>query len=234
MTFTPTIYDWRASVEPMSQMFRAGGTSVAGGMTLGGASAESPEPGGRSELLLEFGPLAGSSANLDASWLVSRLIGGNVMRVRLWAPTVQLVADAALGGNTGLGVNWANNLRWANNLGWAFDPSAAVTVAGAKGATSFTADLVSYGRVLSIGHVVGFHLSGLDFAHVVTDISYSAANAATVTVSPPLRRAVTTSDRMLFRPTMLAVCSNAREVATNFKFGTQMALNAVRMVEALV
>jgi len=213
MTYTPTIYDWPSSVEPHSQYFRAAGGSVAGGMTLGGASVENPEPGGRAELFLEFDRLAADAANLDASWLLSRMTGGNVMRVPLWTPSAQIVSDEALGG---------------------VGTTAVVTVAGTKGGTTFKAALAPYGRVLNEGHVIGFTLGGYEFAHMVMSVSYNGSDVATIGVSPPLRRAVTTSDVMTFRPTMLVTCPNARDVATNYRFGIAIQLNAMRMVEAMV
>lgn len=234
MTYTPTIYDWRTSVEPISQLFLAPSQSVSGGMLLGGASYENPEPGGRAELRLEFVPFANANTNLDASWLATRIQNGNIMRIRLWGPTPQLVSDAALGVSAPLGLNWSNGKGWANGYGWEVNPSADITVAGVKGGTTFTANLNPFGQVLQIGHVIGFSLSGLDFAHLVTDISYSANNRATVTVSPPLRRDVPGSARMLFRPVMLATCINGADVATNFKRGNVMAFNDARFVEALV
>lgn len=234
MTYVPVIYDWRSTIVPVDQVFRAGGNAVAGGMTLGGASVESPEPGGRGELVLEVAALANANSNLDASWTVSRLLNGAVFRVRLFSPTVQLVPDSALGGSTELGVMWSNGLGWAGNVPWAFDPSASVTAIAAKGSQSFTVDMAALGQVLGLGHVIGFRLEGYDFAHVVTDIGYSAANVATVTVSPPLRRALAVGSAMKFRPSFTCTCVNAREVMGTFNYGTSMKLATLRMVEVML
>jgi len=233
MTYTPTIYNWRDTVQPKAQVFRAGGTAVAGGMTLGGASVVSPEAGGRGELMMEFDPLAIAGSNLDASWLASRMMNGNAFKIKLFAPSVQLVAAADLGGLDD-GVMWSNNLPWDNGLGWAFAPSADITVGGAKGSEQFKVNLNPFGQVLQIGHVIGFTIDGYDFTHIVMDISYPANNRATVTVNPPLRRQVTTDDKMLFRPSMTATCVNAREVMGNYIYGITMQLAPMRWVETLV
>ena len=232
MTYTPTIYDWRDDVQPLDQFFRAGGASVAGGMTLGGASIENPEPGGRAELMMNFSRLALASANLNASWTLSRILNGSVMRIRLFLPSVQIVTDAALGIVSTAGVTWSNALPWSSGQPWRANPSAPITAAASKGASTFTCDMSGPGQALKIGHVIGFHVE-YDFAHVVTDIAYSSANEATVTVQPPLRRALTTANQVLFRPVMLVTCANARDVADNFRWGQSMALNSAKFVEAL-
>lgn len=230
MPYTPAIYDWRTTCAPIDQVFIAGGLSIAGGMTLGGAAVSNPEPGGRAELRLSFVTFPTVEANLDASWTVSRILSGSVMRIRLWE-TVQLVPWADLD-ITDEGQTWANGQPWANDENWRASPYAPVSTA-AKGSETFTVDLSVTGQILKIGHVIGFFLDGYDFAHVVMDIEPDGDDAI-VTVAPPLRRALTSSDRMLFRPAMLVVCQNAAEVAGTFASGRHMQLGAARMVECLV
>ena len=122
MTYTPVIYDWPLLVEPISQTFRAGGTAVAGGMTLGGISVINPEPGGRAELAMDFPQFANEDVNLAASWVMSRVLNGATMRVRIFSPSVQLLSDSVLGVTTASGVTWSNNLGWLG-APWAADPS---------------------------------------------------------------------------------------------------------------
>lgn len=234
MTYVPVIYDWRDTVVPVKQVFIAGGQSLDGGMTLGGASVENPEPGGRAELRLEFDPFATAATNLDASYLASRMLNSAVFRIRLWQPTVQLLSDTILGGSTDLGANWSNNLGWDSDIPWAFEPSSAITLGGAKGATQFRYDTADFGRVLKVGHVIGLRKDGYDFAHMVVDISYPSINRALLTVEPPLRRTIIAADRILFRPAILATCVNAREVVGNFIYGTSLSFGPARFVEALV
>jgi hypothetical protein len=234
MTYSPTIYDWRDTVLPFKQVFLAGGTAVSGGMTIGGAAVESPEPGGRSELRLEFGSIAGRDANIDASWLASRLLNNNVFRIRLWQPTAQLMTDADLGGSTDAGTLFSSDTAFDGDVPWLFDPSSPVTLGAEAGETSFRYNDSGYGRKLRVGHVIGFRKDGYDFAHVVTDINYPTTNRTEVEVSPPLRRRITTSDRVLFRPAMLATCVNAREAVGTYLYGTTMGFGPMRFVEALV
>jgi hypothetical protein len=234
MTYTPIIYDWRDTVLPYKQVFFAGGTAMHGGMTIGGVSVMSPEPGGRAELRLEFAPIADATANLDASWLASRLMNGNIFRIRLFSPTVQLVPDSDLNGSTENGVNWSNNLGWEGDVPWAFDPKVGVVYTANAGATMITLNFVALGRVLKIGHLIGFRVGGYDFTHKVVDVSYDARDKATVTMEPPLRREVSFLDVAYLRPAMLATCVNAREAVGNFLHGTTMSFGPMRFVEALV
>ena len=228
MTYSPAIYDWRPEVQPIDQLFRAGGVSVQGGMTLGGVSVENPEPGGRGELLFRFPMLALASANLSASWTLSRILNGAIMRIPLYSPCVQLIADAALGVTSG--ITWAGGYTWAGGIKWRFDPFALTTVAALKGAASVKVNMAALGRVADIGHLIGFG----DVTHVIMDISYTAGNVATIAISPPLRKAQPVNSRCRFRPSMVATCTNAKDVADNFRNGRNMALNPARFVEAIL
>ena len=96
MTYSPEIYDWRSTIIPASQVLVAGGQAVQGGFTLGGAVSESPEPGGRAVLSVAFNAMR-TVAELDASWTMSRLMDGSIMRVPIFA-SPQLVTDVAIGG----------------------------------------------------------------------------------------------------------------------------------------
>ncbi|APX88642.1 hypothetical protein BV394_01940 [Brevirhabdus pacifica] len=231
MSYSPVIYDWRSDCVPLSQVFRAGGRANEGGMTLGGINVVSPAPGGRGELHLEFGPFATTAANKAASWTISRMMNGAIMRIGLWN-SVQLVPNSALGISNGL--TWSNGQTWSSGAFWRSRPSAAITAAAGRGTTTLTADLGTYGEIVEIGHVVGVKAGGFEFAHMVEEISYDASDVATMTVSPPLRRAVTTSDTLQFRPSMLVQCMNAREVMNNFQSGRHMAFSKAEFVEALV
>ena len=229
------IYNWRPEVEPINQVFIAGGTSIDGGITTGGISVQSPEPGGRAELRMDFVQFANESTNLEASWTISRILNGNVMRVPLYSPSVQLISNETLGITGTEEILWANGFPWANGLGWASRPGAPITTGGDEGDTTFTADTTGILNSIQRGHVLGFCIGGYDWACIVMDVSYNASGTrASCTVEPPLRRAVTTSDRVLFRPKMLVTCVNARDVAGNFRLGRVMQLNSARLVEFLL
>ena len=86
MTYSPVIYDWRKSIPVSDQIFSAGGTSIGGGVTLGGALVEHPEPGGRAALSMTVGPFKNNHImNRDASWSMTALKNGAVFRIRLCA-----------------------------------------------------------------------------------------------------------------------------------------------------
>lgn len=231
MTYTPTIYDWPADCAPVDQVFRAGGQAIEGGMTVGGTMGLNPEPGGRAELHLNFSTFVTDAANRAASWLISRITNGAIMRIRL-SDTVQLVPWADLDIDAS-GQAWANGEPWSGGALWRSSPFAPVAAAGLKGEEQVAIDLSLLGDVVKIGHVLGFFLDGYDFAHVVMDVDYDAG-AATVTISPPLRRDVAAGERLLFRPSMLVTCKNAPEVAGTFRRGVHMSLNSAKLVEALV
>ena len=109
-----------------------------------------------------------------------------------------------------------------------------VAASALRGEEFVAVNLAAFGRILRPGHVVGFNLGGYAFAHVVMAASYTAADVATLQVSPPLRRDVTTSDRLQFRPSLTATCSNAREAAGTFSRGRHMTLSEISWVETLV
>ena len=192
---------------------------------------ESPEPGGRAELHMTFAPFATEKANKDASWTISRMMGGDIFRIPLYE-TVQLVSGASLSAPSG-GLTWSNGQKWSNGQFWAWKPVAEVNASALKGASQVQVDVGSSGEVIELGHVVGFKDGSYDFSHVVMDVSYSGT-VATLTLEPPLRRAVTTATSMQFRPSMLVQCVNAPEVMGRFRSGRHMAFNAALFVEALV
>ena len=222
---TGAIYDWRTLVAPINQLFRAGDQPISGGMVAGGASYINPEPGGRGELFMEFHPLASIEANRQASWTISRALGGAIFRVPIY-DSVQLVGATDLGGPTG-GLMWSNGQPWSNGQGWRYDPQAPVTVAALAGTTEVQVDLSGFGEVLNLGHVIGFG----DVTHIVENIDYDDSTVATIEISPPLRADLTTSDELRFRPVMLATISNAREFANTFTSGRHVRLGSTRFVE---
>ncbi|SDI95734.1 hypothetical protein [Salipiger marinus] len=229
----PPIYDWRSRLCNVGQVFLQPGQSDMGGMTLGGFLTENPEPGGRYHLRMSFPPFWKDRArNKDASWTITRLSAGAIMRIPL-LPSVQLVSAADLGG-TDAGQPWANGEPWANSENWGWRPAAPVAASAARGSASFQADLSEFGQVLVIGDVIGFSQGNLDFAHKVMDISYSAGDVATISVSPPLRRAVTTDDAMQFRPRVMVVCRNAASALVGLTRRNRISLGELQFVEALL
>ena len=236
MTYSPVVYSWRSSLVPLDQTYRAGGQATAGGLTLGGAMISNPEPGGRGELNMAFSTFTSEAQNLDASWTISQILNNAIIRIPIFGYTVQLLSSVAAGGTAtdDMGIPWDNNENWDNGMGWEWNPTVPVTATALKGETSVIVDMSALGEVLGIGHVIGFNEGGYDFAHKVMDISYDAGDIAMLTISPPLRRDLTLSSEMTFRPKMLVTCSNAREVGGLFMRGRHMAFSAANFVEALV
>ena len=234
MTYTPVIFDWPSDLLWVDQTFYAGDLPIQGGMTLGGAAIENPEPGGRGKLLLRFPPQANTSSNLSASWALTQMQSGAVFRIAIGNPCVQLVTDAVLGINTSVGTTWSAGQTWANGLGWAADPSVRVTKAAAMGATQVTVNIGPFPRALKIGHVIGFFGQGVDTTHMVANIDYSLASFPVVTIKPPLRRALTTTDRLRFRPKILVTNPDAKSAVSAARQGRVIELGLMNMVEALI
>lgn len=234
MAIVPTIYDWRLSCAPIDQIFRAGGEAGQGGITLGGFVSENPQPGGRGELVMNFAPFATEEANLDASWTVSRITNGSIMRVPFYR-SVQLVPLADIGG-AGLenGVPWDNDQPWDNGQNWKFEPRAPVVEIAKRGSTHIKVDMAEFGSVLQVGHVFGLRADQYRFSHKVMNVQYNSASIATLEISPPLRRNLGSSADIWFQPEMLVKCSNAREVMSNYSSGRHTQLSTARFVEALV
>lgn len=232
MTYTPTIHDWPDVLCPLTQIFRAGGQAIQGGMTLGGALASNPEPGGRAELFLTFPAWRRGASALEISWAMSRLTNGSILRYRLRS-SVQLVPWADLD-IADTGQTWLDGGGWENGAYWQASPYAPVTAAASKGAETVIVDCSIPGRVLSRGHVIGFTVGDYDFAHVIMAISYDGDDRATLTIAPPLRRALTTSNRLFYWPALLVTCRNAAEIMAQVTRRSHLGLGAVQFVEALV
>jgi hypothetical protein len=210
---TAIIYDWRPGLIRMGQHFAAGGQALNGGLTGGGINIANPEPGGVGMLAVSFPRFFGDRAvERQAGWTVSRIRNGSVMRIPLCA-SYQTLSPADLGVTppaTG-GIPWDNSNPWDGNY-WAYAlPTAPVVAAASEGQASITIDMSAFGQVLQPGHVFGFRSGAFDFTHEAMAVTYDSADVATVEISPPLRRDVTTSTEIKFRPSFMGVCVNASE-----------------------
>lgn len=226
------IYDWRRSLCPNHQFFRAGGQAISGARTLGGFSSDSPEPGGLGELYCEFSAKGGAQELRDISWTASRIMNGAVMRMRL-AMSPQLVASEYLSGPVPDGVPWSNGEPWSTGENWGWNPTAPVAATALRGSEEISVDMTAWGPVLQYGHVFGLVIDGYDYAHMVMDADYSG-DIATLSISPPLRRTATTDHVVGFRPSMLVRCTNAQQVMGQFINRRIGVLNPAQFVEALL
>jgi hypothetical protein len=212
---------------------RAGGEAQPGGVTLGGALLQNPEPGGRAELFMTFPSHFTTQREVnDANWTVSRITNGAVMRVKLYSSS-QMVPAAALLKSAARGVPFDNGQPWKSGESWAWGPSQPIASDALEGDVSFSIDTTKYGDVLDLGNVIGFSVGDGDFTHVVMDIRPDDG-LTVVTVSPPLRRDLAVGEAMLFRPSMLVQCRNAREVMGGLKQRRFAVLNDAHFVEAFI
>jgi len=230
MVYVPKVFTWRPQLVPKSQLFVAGGSSTAGGLTLSGVSSETLSIGGRSSLLMSFNTLK-REANAAASWTYSRVRNGAVFCIPIRLGD-QLVPAALLDPPTTDGIPWANAQPWATGENWEWNPTAPVTAAS-RGAVEVTVDLSDYGQVIEPGHVVGFSDGGYRFAHMVMDVE-ADGDDATLTLEPPLRRALTSESRLQFRPSITAMCVNPDAFAGAFEYGRYTTPGQGQFVEVLV
>jgi hypothetical protein len=214
-----------------------GGGSVAGGLTLGGAAQSIPEPGGRGTLSLGFPAFfGGAGQNRDVSWTMARIRDGAIMRIPLRA-SFQLVPKAEIFG-TPASFTRARTYSPAHNdptgaSAVVWDPKIPVSANASKGDVAVQVNMNGLAPVLDVGHVIGSRSGSFDFAHEVMEISYSG-ETATLTVTPPLRRALNTSSFCFLRPTMLATCLNP-DAAAGVQVRRQFqGLGTLEFVEALV
>lgn len=227
MTYTPVIHDWPHSCAPLNVLFRAGAQAISGGLTLGGVSISNPEPGGRGELMMEFSAFPDPAQNLEASWLISRITNGAIMRVRL-LDSVQLIPALEIAPAASA---WLTDAAAPGGKRWT--PQAPLSATALAGAVTFSVNTTTCGPCIRRGHVVGFRSGTYEFSHLVESVSY-AGTTATLTVSPPLRRGVSSGGYMQLRPAFMGVVRNAAEVAGLFQRGRHVQLGAAQMVEALV
>ena len=223
-------YKWRNLVEPIDQIFQAGGSMIAGGMTGGGTIIGSPEQGGRGTLTMSFSTLTGDDANSDASWTISKILDGSVFEIPLYR-SVQLVSREALGASGG-GLTWSNGQPWSNGQFWEASFREGIAGPSLEGSVTLKINETNFGPVLKLGKVFGLKANGINYTHKVMGIKRSpSSGVATIEISPPLRASVSEVDQIDYRPKMLAQCSNARSVASNYRNGIDIQLNDAKFVE---
>lgn len=231
MTYSPVIRDWPTALVPMAQMFTGGSQPVAGGMTLGGAVVDNPEPGGRAVLTMDFAPFR-RAANIPASWAATMLQAGAIFRIPITATVQLLSANEIFGDAADLYQSSTDPFTGETVLRW--DPFVPITTAASKGAATFLADFEELGQVLLPGHVVGFTFTDYHVAHKVVSVSYGVDDEATIGVFPPLRRALTTDTKLRLRPLMTATCQGHESVIGSYRLGQIMQFGAARFVETIL
>lgn len=227
------VYDWPRSIIPSGQAFRVPGQAVDGGFTTGGARTFSPEPGGRALLEWTFNYQGKVAAPRLFSWLMSKVSNGSIFRLRL-LPSAQLISGSELGvevpaGYEEDGVPWDGDLYWDNDLGWEFEVGAAATAIALEGSTTIAIDMTGMALDLGHGHAIGFGGS----AYIVDDIEYSGS-IATITVTPPVRKAVAVGDFVTFSPDFYGVCMDPETFKSLFDPSGIIRPGSIKFAEAIL
>lgn len=202
------------SVPVKSQLFHVPGAVFDGGFTSGGARISSPEPGGRAVLEMQIALQVKEWSAPLSSWLMSK-INGEIFRVRL-TRTPQLLQASALGVTSGGGVPWVAEgvypeSTWDNGALWDDDVAFYTAGASLEGSTSLVVDLTGFGSPLQPGHVIGHGES----CYMINDID-QVGNVATLSITPPLRRAVKVGDLVLTEPIFTGTIANGSEIRNSY------------------
>lgn len=202
-----------------SQLFHVPGAGYDGGLTAGGAQFITPEPGGFG--VLELTPALSDTewTNPAASWLMSKS-SGQVLRVRL-AATPQIAWSRAR-------IDHLDS-DWVNREGARNEAVTRFTAASPQGSITATLDLSQFGRILRPGHVIG-HATD---CYLIEEVDY-AGGSATVTVTPPLRRDISTNDQCLFTPWFTGRISNGAEMRSAYNNMGHVKPGRIILQEAVV
>ena len=214
MAVTYKIWDF-PNLSVSKQVFHVPCAVFDGGFTSGVARISSPEPGGRA--VLELQPaLSVNEFNAPlVSWLMSK-INGEIFRVKL-AKTPQIIRADALGiASGGAGVPWAAegfyaDSTWDNDILWTDDVAFYAAESAQEGATVLVVDLTGFDDAIKPGHVIGHGES----CYMVNDLD-QLGNTATLSVTPPLRRAVSAGDLILTEPVFVGSISNGSEIRATY------------------
>jgi hypothetical protein len=176
------------------QLFHVPGSAFDGGFTSGGARIVSPDPGGRS--ILEMQPALHNEWDAPfCSWLMSK-VNGQIFRTQL-AQTPQIVTSAAM-------VGGGSSIK-SDLLG-------KFTAIALEGSTTVKVNMLPFGAILKVGHVVGHD----DYCYLVDEIAYDGAGIATITVNPPVRKDIAVNDAVKFRPNFLGMIMNPEEIKASY------------------
>lgn len=183
------IYDWPDALGFSGQMFRVPGMAKDGGITAGGARVMSPEPGGFGRLDIRPQLAVGEYAAPWASWIASKT-NGQIMKIRL-AVTPQIATAKPDGSGQEITIAPRN-----------FATSALA------GSTLLFVDCEDIGQIIKPGHVIGHSIH----TYLVDEVVYDGDDLAELTVTPPLRKDVSTADLVYFRPYFCGYISNGDDL----------------------
>ena len=202
------IHTFPTDLKVSGQLFHVPGAAVEGGFTAGSVRIMSPEPGGRSVLEVQLA-LRDEWQAPRMSWLMSKT-NGQAFRVRL-TKTPQLITSNSL---LAPAFNaWPRDEdQWhaptlKNDLQTVFVTNAL------EGSNVVVIDIAPIGPIVQPGHVIGHR----DHTYMCDDVEYISATRARITVTPPLRKNVSTGDTCLFTPWFLGTISNGSEITTLYE-----------------
>lgn len=218
MTINPKV--WQFPELPIeTQLFHVPGAAYDGGMTSGGAQFITPEPGGFATLEIEPSLAAYEWVNPAASWLMSKT-NGQILRIRL-SRSPQIAWSRRR-------LDKLDYNMQRPECGYGVDAEAPFASSALKGSNQISVNLDAFGKIIRPGHVIGHAFE----TYLVDEVSYTG-NIATVTVTPPFRRNITSG-----QPCLLTPWFTGRIVAGDFRVPYNsvghVKLGNITMFEAVV
>lgn len=209
MALNYKIYDF-PNIGIERQLFYAGGMSVEGGFTSGGARVSSgPEPGGRAFLDMQLSLQVKEWENPIVSWLMTMLSNGAIFRIQL-AKTPQVVTKLEDGEKITEQPWFDDGLYgvrpWDNGQFWAAEVVSPIITTSLIGSKVITVNTSAIGQSIKHGHVIGIG----DSSYLVEDIRYQG-DTATITLNPPLRKTVNAGSLINLLPYFLGSVANISE-----------------------
>ncbi len=222
---------WSFPTFPISkQLFTTSGAAFEGGMTLGGVRMTSPEPGGRSSLMIQPSLQINEWEYPLSSWLMSK-INGDIFRVRL-APTPQVASPRSGGVPWGAGGIYPDSL-WSNQQNWSGDAIAQFKIDTLEGSNVVQLDMSVLGRILKAGHAIGHD----DHCYMIDEIEYSNSNnRAMIVINPPSRKHISVNDICNLRPFFLGTIANGDEMRNTYDAENNglIQIGMIKFTEAIV
>lgn len=198
------VYDYPAIMVPADSKVRALTSRIGPGLMFGGPRVASPEPGGLMAVDFSFATLKGEDASRLYGWVYDQLEGGaSVFLIRLM-DHVETVRASALGLTSG-SIPFSSNgvtSTFSDGTGFALSPTVEVAEAALDKSGVVKLDVSQYGRVLKLGHLIGFG----DTCNRIMGISYSG-DIATIELRLPLRAALVPGQRARLWPRIKAQAS---------------------------
>jgi len=217
----PRLLDW-----PAGLMYRTR-TVISGPRSIRAGSSESStgyvqsvaSPFGLWRIQFTFPPKKGKAARA-MNGLITALHGGaNAVRVPIYDPDQLGYQDLGINvADDDPQVDWGETeLPWSDlGLQWRLGyPPLDIEAAAAKGATQIEVDATSWGAEIDLGTMLGMEPSHFG-AYVVTEV----ITPGTLRIWPPLRKAITTSNKANLTPTLAMRLMGEGDATISRELGT--------------